>query len=72
VLSGGSIEKLSNVLGHYSVVLTERYVHLRPDLFADRDLAAIPLDLGVRAPNPVPISGSSEPPPQVASRVARA
>jgi hypothetical protein len=46
VLAGGSIEKLSKVLGHYSVVLTERYVHLRPDLFADGELAAIPLDLG--------------------------
>ena len=45
VLGGHSIEKLSNVLGHYSVVVTERYVHLRPDLFADMDLAAIPLDL---------------------------
>ncbi len=47
VLAGGSIEKLSKVLGHYSVVLTERYVHLRPDLFAARDLATIPLQLGV-------------------------
>ncbi|HEU4385784.1 MAG TPA: tyrosine-type recombinase/integrase, partial [Anaeromyxobacteraceae bacterium] len=46
VLAGGSIEKLSKVLGHYSVVLTERYVHLRPDLFATRDLGTIPLDLG--------------------------
>ena len=45
VLAGGSIEKLKEILGHYSVVVTERYVHLRPDLFADRDLAAIPLDL---------------------------
>jgi hypothetical protein len=34
------------VLGHYSVVLTERYVHLRPALFATRDLGTIPLDLG--------------------------
>lgn len=34
VLAGGSIEKLSKVLGHYSVVMTERYAHLRPDLFA--------------------------------------
>ncbi len=46
VLAGGSIEKLSKVLGHHSVVLTERYVHLRPDLFAERDLVTIQLDLG--------------------------
>jgi integrase len=45
VLAGGSIEKLSKVLGHYSVVMTERYVHLRPDLFAERDFATIPLTL---------------------------
>lgn len=55
VLAGGSIEKLSKVLGHYSVVMTERYVHLRPDLFADRDLAAIPLDLGVGKAEPATI-----------------
>jgi hypothetical protein len=24
-----------DALGHYSVVVTERYTHFRPDLFAD-------------------------------------
>lgn len=28
VLAGGSIEKLKEMLGHYSVVMTERYAHL--------------------------------------------
>jgi len=51
VLSGGSIEKLKEILGHYSVVVTERYTHLRPDLFADRELDTIPFDLRTgRAP----------------------
>ncbi len=29
-----------------SLSMTERYVHLRPDLFPGRDLGTIPLDLG--------------------------
>lgn len=37
VLSGGSIEKLKEILGHYPVVVTERYAHLRPDLFPASD-----------------------------------
>jgi len=30
VLNGGSIEKLKEILGHDSVVMTERYTHLGP------------------------------------------
>jgi len=45
VLAGGSIEKLSVMLGHYSVTMTERYAHLRPDLFPVEDLATIAIDL---------------------------
>jgi hypothetical protein len=45
VLSGGSIEKLKEILGHYSVVITERYAHLRVDLFLARDLGTIDPDL---------------------------
>jgi integrase len=45
VLSGGSIEKLKEMLGHCSVLVTERYSHLRPDLFAQRDFGTIALDL---------------------------
>jgi len=44
VLSGGSIEVLKEILG-YSVVVTERYTHLRPDPFADRERSTIPLAL---------------------------
>ncbi len=67
VMAGGSIEKLKEILGHYSVVVTERYAHLRPDLFPASDLATITLDMatdprdpaptreqnGIRAPDPV-------------------
>lgn len=45
VLGGGSIEMLSKVMGHSSVLVTQRYAHLRPDLFGDKALDAIPVDL---------------------------
>jgi integrase len=45
VMAGGSIEKLKELLGHYSVVMTERYAHLRPELFTAADLATIQVDL---------------------------
>ena len=60
-LAGGSVEKLSKMLGHHSVVMTERSVHLRPDLFAERDLAAIPLDLGPGVAVPVQIGANLGP-----------
>jgi integrase len=67
VLEGGSIEVLKEILGHYSVVVTERYTHLRPDLFADRERSTIPLALNPQRPLPVQIgqslgSGSRVPP----------
>jgi site-specific recombinase XerD len=37
VMEGGSIEKLKEMLGHYSVVITERYAHLKPELFTAGD-----------------------------------
>src|SRR6266849_5839139 len=45
VMAGASIEKLKEILGHYSVVMTERYAHLRPDLFPASDLGTIRVDL---------------------------
>lgn len=45
VMAGGSIEKLSKIMGHYSIVMTERYAHRRPDLFTAHDLGTIQLDL---------------------------
>jgi hypothetical protein len=37
----------------HSVTVTERYAHLRPDLFAQRDLATIALDLRAGGADPV-------------------
>jgi len=61
VLSGGSIEKLKEILGHYSVVVTERYTHLRPDLFAERELDTISFDLRSGRPAEPRRHGSPKP-----------
>jgi hypothetical protein len=56
VLAGNPIEVLSKVMGHSSVVVTERYAHLKPDLFSEKGFDAISVDLSQRAGNVVPIS----------------
>jgi integrase len=45
VLSGGSIEKLREILGHSTVLVTERYAHLKPELFEAADLARADIPL---------------------------
>lgn len=55
VLAGDSIEKLKEILGHYSVVMTERYAHLKPDLFSAKDMAVLDLDLAAGDAVPVPL-----------------
>jgi len=44
VLTGGTLEKLREVMGHSSVVVTERYAHLRGDLFSAADLGRMTVD----------------------------
>jgi integrase len=56
VIAGGSIEKLKEMMGHYSVVVTERYTHLRPDLFAERDLSILEVDLAPGSGAPAKIA----------------
>jgi integrase len=58
VLNGGSIEKLKEMLGHYSVVVTERYAHLRPDLFTAGDLGTLKVSLKPGTAPVVPLSGA--------------
>ncbi len=69
VLAGGSIEKLKEILGHYSVVMTERYAHLKPDLFSARDMATLDLDLAARDAVPVQLGQPlGRTPPSVGSK----
>lgn len=45
VMAGGPIEKLREAMGHCSVTVTERYAHLRGDIFTDSDLARVSVNL---------------------------
>ena len=45
VMDGGSIRKLSEILGHASVTTTERYAHLSPDAFGRGDYETVVVDL---------------------------
>ena len=49
VQSGGSLEKLARVIGRSSIVVTEHYAHLRPDLFRAEDYELLDVDL-LKAP----------------------
>jgi integrase len=44
VMNGVSIEKLREAMGHSSVVVTERYAHLRGDVFTTADLGRVAVD----------------------------
>ena len=44
-MDGRPIEKLKELLGHSTVRVTERYAHLRVDLFQPEDCAAVAVDL---------------------------
>jgi integrase len=44
VLAGGSIEKLREAMGHSTVLVTERYCHLRGDVFTAADLGRVAVD----------------------------
>jgi integrase len=45
VINGGSIEKLRELMGHSTVLVTERYAHLRGDLFTAADPGRVAVDL---------------------------
>jgi hypothetical protein len=44
-MDGRLIEKLKEIFGHSTVQVTERYAHLKTDLFSAADLAAMTIDL---------------------------
>lgn len=56
VLGGGTIEKLREILGHSTVLVTERYAHLRGDVFGPAELGRIGVDLTARGGKVIPLS----------------
>jgi integrase len=60
VLGGGSMEKLSKILGHASVTTTERYAHLRTDLFRESDFDVMAVDLSTPGTEVVQLHPSTE------------
>jgi hypothetical protein len=55
VMAGGTIEKLREVLGHSTVLVTERYAHLRADFFSPQDLNRISVDLSAATGKVIPL-----------------
>ena len=49
VNSGRTLYEVQKILGHSNSAVTERYAHLRPDLFARAAYAALAVDLSGRA-----------------------
>lgn len=45
VQDGGTLEALREIMGHSTIMVTERYAHLRPDLFTEADLGRVSVDL---------------------------
>jgi integrase len=60
VLGGGSLEMLRTLMGHSSVTTTERYSHLRPDLFAESAFHAMDVDLSQPAGDVVSLRPAGE------------
>ncbi|MBI5486605.1 MAG: site-specific integrase [Deltaproteobacteria bacterium] len=60
VMDRGTIEKLSLILGHSSIVTTQRYAHLVPGQFDQRDFQAACADIS--EPRVLPFDGSKKGP----------
>ncbi len=55
VMAGGSIEKLREAMGHSTVLVTERYAHLRGDVFNAVDLGRMAVDFSAPAGKVLPL-----------------
>jgi integrase len=49
ILNGGSLELLRQLMGHSSVTTTERYAHLKPDLYREAIYTTMAIDLSAPA-----------------------
>jgi integrase len=45
ILQGGQKEKLADQMGHSNTIVTDRYAHLRPDLYREEDYRVLAVDL---------------------------
>jgi integrase len=59
VLGGGSVEVLSKIMGHADISTTQRYAHLRPDLFRESVFEVVKVDLAQPAGAVVSLAPSS-------------
>jgi hypothetical protein len=55
----------TKVLGHYSVVMTERCAYLKPDLLSAKEMAVIPIDPAAGGAAPVSIGQASGRTPKI-------
>jgi integrase len=55
ILQGGQKEKLADQMGHSNTVVTDRYAHLRPDLYRDEDYRVLAVDLNAGEAKVVPM-----------------
>ena len=60
MLGGGSLELLHQLMGHSSVTTTERYAHLKPDLYRETVYATMAIDLSAPAGNLVAIAAAGK------------
>jgi hypothetical protein len=58
VLNGGRIELLRQLMGHSSVTTTERYSHLKPDLYRESVYSTLAVDLAAPKGEVVPFSAT--------------
>jgi integrase len=56
VLQGGAIEELRDIMGHSTVMVTERYAHIRPDLFASSSMRRLAVDLTAAGAKVLPMT----------------
>jgi integrase len=69
LMADRSMEKVSKILGHSSIAVTEKhYAHLRQDLFSERDRATLALDL---RPSAATVGQLSASPGEAGSRNAQ-